>query len=141
MNTLALQSAKRQREPPLDTDKTLILCVDDEELPLALRKLVLELEGYEVITACSVPDAMLALVDQNVDLVLTDQVMPGGTGTELAHAIKKRWPDMPVILISGINEIPPDTMYADLFISKVEGPAAMCAKVSAILSAARFSLG
>jgi hypothetical protein len=32
-------------------------------------------------------------------------------------------------------------MYADLFISKVEGPAAMCAKVSAILSAARFSLG
>jgi len=76
-----------------------------------------------------------------VDLVLTDQVMPGGTGTELAQSIKRKWPDMPVILISGINEVPPDAMYADLFISKVEGPAALCAKISAILSARRCSLG
>jgi DNA-binding NtrC family response regulator len=124
----------------LDTYNTFILCVDDEELPLTLRKLVLELEGYQVITARSAPDALRTLDDRPVNLVLTDQIMPGGTGTELAQSIKKKWPGMPVILISGINEVPPDAMYADLFISKVEGPAALCAKISAILSARRCSL-
>jgi CheY-like chemotaxis protein len=117
-----------------------ILLVDDEELPLTLRKLVLELQGYQVVTARSAPDAMQALSHHRVDLVLTDQVMPGGTGTELAQSIKKGWPDLPVVLISGINEIPPDAIYADLFISKVEGPAALCAKIAAILSVRRCSL-
>jgi DNA-binding NtrC family response regulator len=125
----------------LDTDPTFILCVDDEQLPLTLRKLVLETQGYRVFTARSAPDAMRALSEQPVDLVLTDQVMPGGTGTELAQSIKKRWPDLPVILISGVNEIPSDVLHADLFFSKVEGPAALCAKISAILSARRCSPG
>jgi CheY-like chemotaxis protein len=124
----------------LETDPTFILCVDDEQLPLTLRKLVLETQGYQVLTARSAPDAMQALSEQSVDLVLTDQVMPGGTGTELAHSIKKKWPGLPVILISGINELPTDAMYADLFISKVEGPAALCAKISAILSDRRCLL-
>jgi DNA-binding NtrC family response regulator len=125
----------------LNTHSAFILCVDDEELPLALRKLVLEMHEYQVITANSASDAMRALSNHIVDLVLTDQVMPGGTGTELAQSIKKRWPDLPIILISGINEIPLDAMYADLFISKAEGPAALCAKISAILSARLCSLG
>src|ERR1700679_725033 len=129
-----MQLAPRQRELPLDMQKTCILLVDDEELPLTLRKLVLERQGYQVETARSARDAMQVLSDQPVDLVLTDQVMPGGTGTELTQSIKQRWPDLPVILISGINEIPPDAIYADLFISKVEGPAALCTKISAILS-------
>ena len=124
----------------METETASILCVDDEELPLTLRKLVLELEGYQVITARSAPDALRALGDHPVDLVLTDQVMPEGTGTELALSIKSRWPDLPVILISGINEVPPDAMNADLFISKVEGPAALCAKIAAILSARRSHL-
>jgi DNA-binding NtrC family response regulator len=131
----------RQRELPLNTLSTFILCVDDKELPLALRKLVLEMQGYQVIAANSASDAMRALSDHIVDLVLTDQVMPGGTGTELAQSIKRRWPGLPIILISGINEIPPDAVHADLFISKVEGPAALCAKISAILSARPCSLG
>lgn len=115
--------------------KPLILCVDDEECPLTLRKLILEKQGYRVITARSASDAMQAVHDHPVDLVLTDQVMPGGTGTDLAQSIKKSWPRLPVILISGINEIPPDAVHADLFISKVEGPAALFANISSILSA------
>jgi DNA-binding NtrC family response regulator len=135
-----MELARRQRELPLDNENTFILCVDDEELPLTLRKLVLELQGYQVLSARSAQDAMRALSEHPVDLVLTDQVMPGGTGTELAQSIKKRWPDLPIILISGINEVPPDVMYADLFMSKVEGPAALCAKIAAILAARRCSL-
>ena len=125
----------RQRELPLDMHNPSILCVDYEELPLTLRKLVLEKQGYRVISARSAQDAMRFLCGHPVDLVLTDQVMPGGAGSELARSIKERWPHLPVILISGLNEIPSDAMYANLFISKVEGPAALCATIAALLSA------
>jgi CheY-like chemotaxis protein len=118
----------------LDKPNLFILCVDDEHLPLALRKLVLEKQGYQVLTASSGAEALRVLDADHVDLVLTDQLMPGGTGTELAKAIKKTRPGMPVVLISGVNEIPADAVYADLFISKVEGPTAMCQKVAAVLA-------
>jgi CheY-like chemotaxis protein len=118
-----------------------ILVVDDEELPLTLRKLVLEKQGYRVITARSAAGAMQLLESSHVDLVLTDQLMPGGTGVELARAVKRTRPELPVILISGVNEIPPDANIADFFISKVEGPAFMCEKISAILAEHRYSLG
>ena len=121
----------------MNEHKAFILCVDDEELPLLLRKLVLEKQGYKVVTASSASDALQALNEHRVDLVLTDQLMPGGTGTELAQSIKGLWPDLPVILISGVNEMPADASAADVFISKTEGPMAMCEKISAALASAQ----
>lgn len=52
--------------------------------------------------------------------------MPGQMSTQLARQIKTKWPSLPVILISGVNEIPADANIADLFMSKVEGPMIMC---------------
>jgi CheY-like chemotaxis protein len=112
----------------------LILCVDDEELPLTLRKLVLEKHGFQVVTARSADTAMLMLAAHSVALVLTDQLMPGGNGTDLAKRVKQAKPDVPVVLISGVNEMPKDASAADLFISKIEGPTAMCEKISSILA-------
>ncbi len=117
-----------------------ILCVDDEPNSLVLRKLVLERAGYKVITASSLHNALKVLDSEKPDLVLSDQLMPGGTGTELAKQVKERVPEMPVIIISGVNEIPPDATYADLFMSKVEGPVAMCEKVASVLNRARPEL-
>lgn len=121
----------------MNEHKAFILCVDDEELPLLLRKLVLEKQGYKVVTASSATVALQTLNEHRVDLVLTDQLMPGGTGTELAQSIKGLWPDLPVILISGVNEMPADASSADVFISKTEGPMAMCEKISAALASAQ----
>jgi CheY-like chemotaxis protein len=118
----------------LDAGNYIILCVDDEMLPLTLRTLVLQKQGYQVKTATSVSDAMQVLETSHVDLVLTDQLMPGGTGTELARQVKLKMPAMPVVILSGVNEIPRDATHADLFISKVEGPKAMCDKIHAVLS-------
>jgi CheY-like chemotaxis protein len=115
----------------------LILCVDDEELPLTLRKLVLEKQGFQAITARSADAAMQLLETHSVDLVLTDQLMPGGNGTELAKRVKQARPDVPVVLISGVNEMPSDANSADLFISKIEGPTAMCEKISGVLAERR----
>jgi CheY-like chemotaxis protein len=121
----------------LAAHERVILCVDDEALPLTLRTLVLQKNGYQVKTALSAADAMQVLHSSSVDLVLTDQLMPGGTGTELAKRIKQIWPDLPVVLISGVNEIPADATHTDLFISKVEGPKAMCEKIAAVLAQTR----
>ena len=110
-----------------------ILCVDDEEVPLFLRKRVLEKSGHKVVTANSAQEALRILNDQTFDLVLSDQLMPDMIGTQLARTIKEVCPSIPVILISGVNEVPPDAGYADLFISKLEGPAALCQKIFDVL--------
>jgi CheY-like chemotaxis protein len=117
----------------LSDSKPVILCVDDEPNSLVLRKLVLQKAGYEVVTANSAMAALDVLASTQVDLVLSDQLMPGLTGTELARQIKNRWPSLPVILISGVNEIPPDSEIADLFMSKVEGPIMMCQNINDVL--------
>ena len=113
--------------------KPVILCVDDEAIPLILRKSVLEKSGYKVIAAKSAAEALERLDQQAVDLVLTDLLMPGLSGTELARQIKQRKPGLPIVLLSGVNEIPEDAESADMFLSKVEGPVVLCEKISEML--------
>jgi len=121
--------------------KELILCVDDEENQLAVRKLVLESKGYAVLTAPSGQQALALLAQHSVDLVLSDHLMPGLTGAELARQIKAQKPELPVILISAVNEIPADAAYADLFMSKLDGPIAMCENIAAMLARAKDGSG
>lgn len=115
-------------------DKPVILCVDDEKNPLTLRKLVLERAGYQVLTASSAKEALGLLEINRVDLVISDYLMPGVVGTELGKQVKEKYPTLPFVLLSGVNDIPDDASCADLFISKVEGPAIMCTKIAAILA-------
>jgi CheY-like chemotaxis protein len=112
-----------------------ILCIDDEEIPRTLRKLILQKQGYQVVTAASGAEALEVLDRENIDLVLSDQMMPGMTGTELAKSVKSTRPTMPVILISGVNEIPAEAIYADRFISKVGGPELLFKTVYEVLAA------
>ncbi len=123
-----------RQEATLTQSEIVILCVDDEETPLTLRKLVLQRHGFQVVTANSAGTAMEMLNSSHVDLVLSDQLMPGGTGTELAQRIKQTRPDLPVVLLSGVNEIPQDAHFADSFISKVEGPQAICQRILGVLA-------
>jgi CheY-like chemotaxis protein len=117
----------------LPETKTVILCVDDESIPRTLRKLVLEKQGYEVIVATSAIEALEILKTSRFDLVLTDQMMPGMTGTDLTKRIKSMMPRMPVIIISGMNELPVGAEYADRFISKIEGPEALFQGIAEVL--------
>lgn len=68
-----------------------------------------------VLIASSGAQALEILHAENdVDLVITDQAMPEMTGHELVDAIKKQWPNMPIILASGYAELPEGattTMY------------------------------
>ena len=82
-------------------DNVTILCVDDEDIPRTLRKLILQKRGYTVVTASSGKEALALIAQGGRYLVLTDQMMPGMTGTEMIKCIKFSRPTTPVILISG----------------------------------------
>lgn len=114
--------------------RLVILCVDDEPNALILRKLVLQKAGYEVLTASSGEQALEMAGSRPIDLLLSDQLMPGMTGTQLAKEIKVVAPKARIVLISGVNEMPPDANIADAFLSKVEGPEALCKTVASALS-------
>lgn len=110
-----------------------ILVVDDEAIPRMLRKLILQKQGYYVMAVASGREALELLERGGIDLIISDQMMPGITGTELTKTIKSTHAGLPVILISGVNEVPVDASYADRFISKVGGPELLFKTVADVL--------
>ncbi len=111
-----------------------ILCVDDEDIPRTLRVMVLAKQGYTVLPAVSASQALELLDQHHVDLVLTDQMMPGLVGTELAKILRAARPQLPIVIVSGVNEIPDDAIFADRFVSKVEGPQALFRNIAEVLA-------
>jgi CheY-like chemotaxis protein len=112
------------------SQKPIILCVDDEETPLLLRQCLLQKAGYNVIIARSAQEALTMVENSAVDLVLSDYLMPLMNGAELALQIKANRPTLPVILLSGVNELPTGSELADAFISKTVGAEVLCAKIA-----------
>ena len=113
---------------------SVILCVDDEVTPLTIRKFVLQKAGFHVITAGSAKDALEILRTTNVDLVVSDHLMPEMTGVQLAAQVKRMNPTMPFMLLSGVNDLPTGAELADGFLSKLEGPEMMIGRVRLILA-------
>ena len=81
-----------------------IMLVEDHEAVLALTRQVLEEAGYEVVVAGSVDAATELLSRHSVDLVLTDLVMPGGTGERMADGKDARGVRPPILYMSGYTE-------------------------------------
>jgi PAS domain S-box-containing protein len=82
-----------------------ILFVDDEKMLADMSRIVLEQLGYTVTTYTSSLDA-LAAFKQNpsaFDLIITDQNMPGMTGTDLAKQLLRIQPNLPIILCTGYS--------------------------------------
>jgi len=89
-------------ESPLMGTETVLL-TEDEAAIRDLVQMILERHGYKVIVASGPADAT-ALAESwkgTIDLLVTDIVMPGGTGPELAQRMRERRPDLKVLYISG----------------------------------------
>ena len=114
--------------------KRTILCVDDDERSLSIRKVLLETRGYRVIT-CSDPDCAIEMMKRGgIDLVLTDLVMPGLDGTRLIEEIKNLSPQTPAILLSGKVRIYDRDTRADVFLPKgMYDPAELLERVRVLL--------
>ncbi|MFZ5446673.1 MAG: hybrid sensor histidine kinase/response regulator [Myxococcota bacterium] len=79
-----------------------VLVVDDERAVLSLACTILESAGYEVLRASSGSEAVLvASTAGRLDLLVTDVVMPGLSGRELADALRQQRPELKVLYMSG----------------------------------------
>ena len=83
-----------------------VLIVDDDDLVLISTAAVVEDLGYAVLMADSGSAALKLLATQSdIDVVVTDQAMPGMTGVQLAQIIFATHPTLPIILASGYAEL------------------------------------
>ncbi len=78
-----------------------IMLVDDEERFLSTTKKLIERKGHDVETATSGSEALEKLVTQNIHVVILDVKMPGMDGIETLKAIKRRFPLVEVIMLTG----------------------------------------
>jgi CheY-like chemotaxis protein len=118
----------------MNVAKPTLLCVDDNQAALHVRKLVLESAGYSVLTAADFTTAMELFSSSAVHLVMSDYFLNDGTGIDLAMAMKSVKPDVPIAIISGMVEEPEGMEHADLFICKTDSPPEVLQKISALLN-------
>jgi DNA-binding NtrC family response regulator len=77
-----------------------ILVVDDESIVLESCKRVLE-DCFEVIPARSADAALEAIRREAIGMILLDIKMPGKDGMSLLREVKEKWPNIPVVVMSG----------------------------------------
>lgn len=82
-----------------------ILVIDDEHLVGHSYKRVLESRGHYVDVESNSIAALQNALENEYDLIITDLVMPGVSGTEVIKQLRDERPEMPVIAISGVAEL------------------------------------
>lgn len=111
-----------------------VLIIDDEETGLRVRKLVLESEGFRVLTARNGVEALEIFPKQSIDAVVTDHIMPGIEGVEVAKEIKRQKPDLPVIMLSALPTTPQGAAdVVDSFVLKGQAPGVLLDRLSSLL--------
>jgi PAS domain S-box-containing protein len=95
----------RSTPPALGSGATILLVEDERPVRSTVRRL-LERHGYKVLEAANGHEALdlVASGDSEIDLVLSDMVMPGMGGTELASKVRTIAPKLPVLLMTGYTE-------------------------------------
>ncbi|WP_292051612.1 MULTISPECIES: cell cycle two-component system response regulator CpdR [unclassified Brevundimonas] len=82
-----------------------ILLAEDDSSLRGFLKRALERTGHDVVDCENGDEAIDALQDQSFDLLLTDIVMPGADGIEVARNATARYPEMKIMFISGFAAV------------------------------------
>jgi PAS domain S-box-containing protein len=119
-----------------------ILLVEDDSAVRKLAATVLSARGYKVLEAGGVKEAE-ALIQQHsgvFDLLLTDMVMPGASGQDLAQRVRSRYPSVRILFISGYSQGTHSwqgpSQPAEDFLQKPFSPTTLAARVRQTLDAA-----
>jgi CheY-like chemotaxis protein len=98
--------------------KARILAVDDSPDPLMILQQFLTAEGFEVITAGDVAEALLRVHERLPDLIITDYATPDSTGLDLCRHLRshRETHHIPIVLHTGVDLPPTETPRARLFI-------------------------
>jgi DNA-binding response OmpR family regulator len=112
-----------------------LLVVDDEPNIRNLLQMVLSTEGYEVCVARDGFHALAQMRGALPDLIITDLKMPNMSGFEFLSVVRRRFPQIPTIAISGEYQPPvePLGVLADAFFPKPHMPEELSAKVGELL--------
>ena len=116
-----------------------ILLVEDEDGVRGLAFLVLQTHGYKVLAARDGKDAMRAVAKHQgpIELLVTDVVMPGMGGREVAEALQPRFPEMKVLYTSGYTDdavVRHGILQAEsAFLQKPYSPQSLAKKVRQVL--------
>ncbi|MBD3420407.1 MAG: response regulator [Chitinivibrionales bacterium] len=95
-----------------------VLLVDDDDTILIVTKEMLADEGFDVATAKSFDDAVGVLDKGNIDIIISDLMMPGVSGVELLY--KLRTYKIPIITMSGLSrDVVIDELLSELGIAGV----------------------
>lgn len=111
-----------------------IVVVDDDADVRDLIETTLGLDGHDIRPVTDGPAALAAIGAARPDLLITDHVMPGMTGLELARAVRAEagTADLPIILLTG-TEKHRDLFAVDRWLEKPFSPAALRSHVQALL--------
>jgi PAS domain S-box-containing protein len=137
----AEQIGQDQQPQALSSGVETILLVEDDEMVRELARRSLEQQGYTVLSAEHPDEALLTNVRHNgsIDLLITDVVMPGMGGRELAAWITKERTDTRVLYISGYTDdaiVQHGVLQAETaFLQKPFTPSALAYKVRQVLDA------
>jgi DNA-binding NtrC family response regulator len=96
--------SSKELQPEENVSNT-ILVVDDEEVIRNSCRRILEPEGYTFKTAGNGIEAFAILEKNDIDVVLTDLMMPDMDGIELLRNIKEKWPGVEVIIMTGYGTV------------------------------------
>jgi CheY-like chemotaxis protein len=94
----------------LKTPPATILCVDDEEPGLLVRRALLESAGYRVLTGLSGTQGIEMFRSQPVDCVILDYWMAGKNGLAVARELKRINRSVPIIMLSAYTYLPDETI-------------------------------
>lgn len=112
-----------------------ILCVEDEESALTLRKTILEQNGFFVLAAHTAAQALALFRANPIGLVIADHMLRGESGLALAAEIKRLKPTVPIVMLSGAT---PESMNdIDCFIQKTEPISSVLAIVHDLIGRSR----
>jgi CheY-like chemotaxis protein len=104
----------------MENHKATILCIDDDGAGLDARKELLEISGYEVLTAQSGEQGLGLFASYPIDAVVIDYKMPGMNGDRVATQMRCVKPNVPILMLSGYSELPVNELSVDAFLSKDE---------------------
>ena len=116
-----------------DSVRPTILCIDDAEIALRVRKLLLTIAGYDVVTAASGEEGLELFKRDTVDLVIADHFLTDKTGTEIAGEMKTSKPHVPILIVSAASDTPEGIEFADGFLPKGESPEVLLATIARLL--------
>lgn len=91
------------QDTKLSVEPETVLVVDDDPVVRKYMSVVLQKAGYEVVTAENGEEALDVLAEHAVDTVVSDVIMPKMNGMEMYRALKKGWPELNVIFVSGYS--------------------------------------